>query len=280
MSDDDRGAWGAELAAWALAMERANLSPDTIRIRLYDVRRLARWAGWRAPWSLTDGELCDYLLSHRWARETARGCRSSLRAFWRWGVGTGRTEVDAAAGLPNIAPERPRPRPASPAGVVTALREADTRLLLMLRLANELGLRRAEVAQVHTRDLFEDLDGVSLRVHGKGRRERDVPLPADLARMIRRLPPGHLFPGAIDGHLSARWVGKLVARALPGEDTMHGLRHLAATELYRQSGGDLRLVQELLGHASPATTERYVLIGRDRLRAAVAERSERWGNAG
>jgi len=91
------GAWSADLTAWALAMQRADLSPDTIRIRVYDVRRLARWAGGREPWTLTGDELCDYLRGHRWARETARGARSSLRAFWRWGVGTGRTGVDAAA---------------------------------------------------------------------------------------------------------------------------------------------------------------------------------------
>lgn len=272
----NEGTWGADLSEWALAMARANLSPDTIRLRVYDVRRLGRWVGGRDPWTLTADELCDYVRGHRWSPETARGARSSLRAFWRWGVGTGRTDVDAAAGLPRIPPARPVPRPADPAGVVTALREADARLLLMLRLANDLGMRRAEVAQVHTRDVWADLDGSSLRVHGKGRRERDVPLPGDLARAIARLPAGYLFPGAVDGHLSARWVGKLVARALPGADTMHGLRHLAATELFRATNGDLRLVQELLGHASPATTARYVRVGSEQLRAAVSARASRW----
>lgn len=213
--------------------------------------------------------------AHTWARETARGMRSSLRRFYAWGVGTERTATNPAAGLPKIAPERPRPRPAPRSGVLVALHDADRRTLLMLRLANELGLRRAEVAQVHSRDVFEDLAGWSLLVHGKGRRERVVPLPVDLAGALRRLPPGYAFPGACEGHLSPRWVGKVCARALPGETTMHQLRHLAASEWFRETR-DLRVVQELLGHASLATTERYVAVDDDARRAAVSERAARW----
>jgi integrase len=275
MTTDD-GAWGAELEAWAGAMRRARLSPETIKLRLYDVDRLRRWAAPRGPWELTEDDLADYMADHRWARETARGARSSLRGFYRWAHGVGRIAEDPAAGLARIAPETPHSRPAAPGGVVVALRMSEERVVLMLRLANDVGMRRAEVAQVHTRDVVEDLDGWSLTVHGKGSKERLVPLPDDLARTLRHLPPGFAFPGRCDGHLSARWVGKLVARALPGPDTMHALRHLAATELYRRTGHDLRLVQELLGHASPATTARYIGVSKEDMRRAVTERARAW----
>jgi integrase len=135
-------------------------------------------------------------------------------------------------------------------------------------------MRRAEVAQVHRRDVVEDLLGWSLVVHGKGSKDRIVPLPSDLARVIRSAD-GYLFPGRIDGHLSPRYVGKLVARALDDGTTMHQLRHLCATEVHRETK-DLRLVQAMLGHASLATTQRYVAVDDAAMRAAIGARSRRW----
>jgi integrase len=151
------------------------------------------------------------------------------------------------------------------------MREADARVLLMLRLASGLGMRRGEVARVHTDDLTRDLVGWSLRVHGKGSRDRTLPLPDGLARDIIARGPGFVFPGSVDGHLSARWVGKLVSRMLPGADTMHSLRHLAATELHNATH-DLRLVQRVLGHASLATTQVYVHVDDDAMRRAIVDR--------
>lgn len=138
----------------------------------------------------------------------------------------------------------------------------------MLRLAAEAGLRRAEIARIHSRDLVDDLLGWSLVVHGKGGRERVVPLPVPLALELRGYGPGYVFPGADRGHLSARWVGKLVSRALPRPWTTHTLRHRFATRAY-QLERDLLAVQTLLGHASPVTTQRYVAQDEARLRATV-----------
>lgn len=137
-------------------------------------------------------------------------------------------------------------------------------------------MRRGEVARVHSSDLTPDLTGWTLRVHGKGSRERDVPLPDSLARALRGLPVGFAFPGAVDGHLSAAWVGRLVSRMLPVGVTMHQLRHLCATELHDDTR-DLIAVQQLLGHASVATTQRYVRPNADRVRRMVVDRAQRWG---
>lgn len=267
--------WSADLESFTRALRAAGKSEQTIALRLYHLQRLGLWASPREPWSLTLDDLLEWTGSHRWKVETRRSYRSSLRAFWRWGVLTERTGRDVAALLPSIPPAVPVPRPAPTAAVVTALHEADARVLLMLRLAHELGLRRGEVAQVHSDDLGRDLIGWSLHVHGKGSRDRDVPIPDDLARALRRLPAGWAFPGQVDGHLSARWVGKLVGRRLPAGVTMHQLRHLCATELHDEFR-DMRAVQTLLGHASIATTQRYVAVRHDRLRAMVAERASRW----
>jgi len=269
--------WPDELDAFTLALHAAGRARQTVELRRYHLERLARWARPRGlgPWSLTLDDLLTWTGAQRWSSETRRSYRASLRAFWRWGVLTGRTTHDVAAGLPSIPPAQPQPRPAPPEAVVTALHEADRLTWLMIRLGVELGMRRGEVAQVHSDDLLRDLTGWSLRVHGKGGKLRVIPLPDSLARALRRLPAGYAFPGNDGGHLSPRWVGKRVSRMLPAGVTMHQLRHLCATEVHEETR-DMRLVQELLGHASIATTQRYVKVNDDRMRAAVADRSARW----
>src|SRR5699024_2317799 len=123
---------------------------------------------------------------------------SSLRRFWAWGVSTGRTAQDTAAIMPMIRPEQPRPRPASSHVVEEAFRLSDDRVRLMLRLANELGMRRGEVAQIHPEnDVVQDVVGWALMVHGKGSRKRILPLPNDLADILRAAPPGYLFPSPV-----------------------------------------------------------------------------------
>lgn len=97
-----------------------------------------------------------------------------------------------------------------------------------------------------------------LRVQGKGGRVRVLPMSDGLAARVRaEAGAGYLFPGAIGGHVSPDWVGRLVGRSLPQGWSMHSLRHRFATVAYHHDR-DLLTVQGLLGHASPATTQRYV----------------------
>ena len=121
----------------------------------------------------------------------------------------------------------------------------------------------------------------ALRIHGKGGRERLVPvLPVaraavDAYRAICPFDPGPsgpLFLGARGGPLNQRAVQKVVAGAraqlgLPATATPHALRHSFATHLL-EAGGDLRTIQELLGHASLATTQIYTGVDQARLMEA------------
>src|SRR5699024_4559569 len=105
---------------------------------------------------------------------------------------------------------------------------ADERERLILRLAAELGLRRTEIALVHQRDMTEDLDGWSLLVHGKGDKERLLPLINSLSIALRTATlasGGWAFPGGDAGHLSPRYIGTLISRILPPGVTLHQLRH-------------------------------------------------------
>jgi integrase/recombinase XerC len=132
-----------------------------------------------------------------------------------------------------------------------------------LRLGEALGLRRGEAP----------LSGAMLRVRGKGSKERIVPvLPAvvdaigEYLRLCPFQPPaeGPLFIGAKGGPLSPRLVQLAMARlrgalGLPESATPHALRHSFASHLLG-AGGDLRAIQDLLGHASLSTTQRYTEV--------------------
>ncbi len=257
-------------------MRASRLTPQTIELRSSHLRRLARAGLAESPWSVTSQQLINWAGAHAWRRETARAMRSSLRRFWGWGVDVGRTLTNPALALPEIQAETPSPRPATATTVRAAICAAEPRVALMLRLANELGLRRGEVAQVHpANDLVRDPSGWSLLVHGKGLRKRVLPLPDDLARELLAVGDDFLFPSPNGGHLSPHWVGSLVSRALGDGTTMHQLRHLCATEIH-DATRDVRLVQVLLGHASLATTQRYIAVDQAQIRSALAIRSARW----
>jgi len=79
---------------------------------------------------------------------------------------------------------------------------------------------------------------------------------------------GFVFPGDDNGHMSPAWVGKLIARRLPEGWSAHGLRHAFATRLYH-STRDIFVVQRMLGHANPKTTQGYVLPLPDDLRISL-----------
>jgi integrase len=220
------------------------------------------------PWAVTADNLYDYCAGQDWARETRRGRRTTFVRFYAWGVYRGKVAANPAADLPKVKVDNGTARPAPDNVYQTALMAAKPREKLMLRLAAEVGMRRAEVAQVHSRDVMDNLVGRSLLVHGKGGRTRILPLPQSLGRTLSQMDPGYLFPGQDDGHLSPRYVGKLLRDLMPDTWTMHTLRHRFGTRAYALTS-DLLLVQEMLGHANPGTTRRYVQYDRERMRAAV-----------
>lgn len=267
------GGWLAAIAAWDEYERVHKLRPETTRrTRREQLQLLGRTIGTESPWEVTADQLATWFVGRAWKDETRRSRRTTFRGFYAWGVQSGHVIDSPALSIPVVKASDPNPAPVPDSAWRIAYAMADTRERLMLDLAEGHGLRRAEVAVVWPeRDLIEDLDGWSLLVHGKGGKTRVVPLDADVASTLRAMPAGWAFPGRIDGHLSPRWVGRVVADLLPGHHTMHKLRHRAASQVHEAGGGDLALTQDFLGHASPVTTRRYVKVRDGRMRAAIAK---------
>lgn len=259
--------WADILADFEIDLLGEGRSEETIKLRRRWVVRLAR-AVKKPPEQVTRRDILRFAHGQDWSPETRRSAYSSWRTFFAFCLREG--VRDEPIEIPCVKRAKPSPRPADDRALTMALKSDDQRVALAVRLAAGAGLRRGEVVKVMpSRDLFRDLLGWSLQVHGKGGKKRVVPISDDLAQDLLLLPPGYAFPGQIDGHLSASYMGRLVANALPAGVTMHMLRHRFATRAYTATR-DLVSVQTLLGHASPDTTIRYVQVVDERLRAVAA----------
>lgn len=267
MTSRDGAGDQSHLGAYRQYQLAADRPRSTVNLRCYHITRLMRDV--RSPLAATTEDLVEWLAQHTtWSTETRRSYRASMRSFYGWAHASGRIPADPSRALPLIRPKAGIPRPAPEDTIRGALERAEHRERLMIMLGAQAGLRRGEIAQVHTRDVVPDLGGWSLRVRGKGRRERLVPLLGELARALRAQPAGFVFPSPAGGHLTPAHVGKLMSRALGPDVTPHQLRHRFATRAYAQSG-DLYAVQDLLGHAKPETTEIYAQMPTGRTRSIV-----------
>lgn len=264
--------WALLIDEYGHASRGAGHSRETVRLRRDHLAHLAR--GLKGdPWSVTLPQLLGFVGRQDWAVETRRSRRTTYRGFWGWGIAVGYTTENVGALLPRVKPAEPVPMPIPMAELAEALARADEREWLILKLAVDAGLRRSEIAVIHVgRDLVRDLIGWSLVVHGKGGKVRVLPLPAALAMGLLARGQGYAFEGAIDGHLSARRVGELAQAVLPSPWTIHKLRHRFATDMHDEYR-NLEAVRKLLGHASVATTQRYVATDDAVLRAMMERRA-------
>jgi integrase/recombinase XerC len=214
---------------------------------------------------------------------------AGARSFARFLERNGKGKVGALAAIRT--PKLPRSLP-KPLAIADAKRMADTELRVgearekwiiardaaVLGLLYGSGLRIAEALAVKRKDAPVPGVGDSLTVTGKGNKSRMVPVLPQVAKLIAdyvALCPlelaadGPLFIGARGGPLGPRIVQLAMKRlrgalGLPDSATPHALRHSFATHLLAR-GGDLRAIQELLGHASLSTTQIYTAVDSERL---------------
>ncbi|HEX2486541.1 MAG TPA: tyrosine-type recombinase/integrase [Myxococcota bacterium] len=271
-----------------LAVER-NLSDHTRRAYASDLRQLAAFLGPAAtPQKVEAADVRAFLADCHRRRSAATVGRklAALRSFFGHLVRTGACAADPSLGLP--APRTPRrlPRPL-PVDDCHALLDGGAgapgvRDAAVLEVLYGSGLRVAELCGLDVGDA--DVARGELRVLGKGRRQRVVPLPAAARRALARYleearaaaaPNEPLFvvrppaPGRAARRLGPREVRRLLRRralaaGVPGRVHPHRLRHSYATHLL-DMGADLREIQELLGHRSLSTTQKYTAVSAERL---------------
>ena len=283
-----------------LTAER-DLAVHTVRAYLADVAGLLEHAtrlGQSEVESLDLRTLRSWLAKQQTvglSRTTLARRATAARVFTGWLARTGRAPIDAGASLgsPKAHPALPPVLRADEAAdlIRAAARAADDgsptglRDVAMLELLYATGIRVGELVGLDLDDVDRSRNVV--RVLGKGRKERSVPFGQPAGRAVERwLTEGRsvlwvehagpaLFLGARGGRIDQRAVRTLVHRRIsqvPGAPDIgpHGLRHTAATHLL-EGGADLRSVQELLGHASLATTQLYTHVTTDRLRRAYQQ---------
>ena len=215
-----------------------------------------------------------------WSPATSARRLSAVRGLFRFAEDAGWCETDVTTGLKPPKPRKRLPRALPPEQTQMLLGEdAETseRDMALLAVMYGCGLRVSEAVGLNIHDV--DLGAGELRVLGKGRKERVVPIPALAVALLEahwQLRLGHadpsqhaLFLNRSGGRLSTRSVQRMLKkRAMQtGADTSttpHTLRHSFATHLLA-GGVDLRAIQELLGHASLSTTERYTHLDINRL---------------
>lgn len=266
-------------------------------VRAYDVDLRAFYGFWEEQGVALDAvadvdvrHLRRYVAAHydQLARSTLARRLSALRTYLEWQVRRG--AVGANRGRLVQAPKGKRPLVAF-LGVDDVFRlmepepdpdrPLDVRDVAMWELMYGSGLRVGELVGLDVASL--QLDEGWVRVRGKGSKERDVPLGRRSVEALRlylhtreslvdRSPGGDdgaLFLNHRGGRLTARSVRRgleraQVVRGLDRRVSPHGLRHSFATHLL-DGGADLRSIQELLGHANLATTERYTHVSVDQL---------------
>jgi len=276
-------------------------SAHTQRAYLGDLRNLVAFVRDRGINDLSDVKLSDLRswLAHQSengaARSTIARRAASARAFLRWASRTGVIATDPSLRL--VSPQRLKTLPgvlkqdeASALLDVAAVAADDEdpvhlRDRAMLELLYASGIRVGELVGLDIDDI--DFGSNVVRVMGKGAKQRTVPFggPAAIAlqgwlhlgrgQVVAAGSGPALFLGRRGGRVDPRQVRTAVhqmLRHVPGAPDVgpHGLRHSAATHLL-EGGADLRAVQEMLGHASLATTQIYTHVSVERLRRSYLQ---------
>lgn len=260
--------WRKNIEGWTDTLRAAGLSAQTIKSRRYKMVHLAALLMPSGPKDVTTEQIVQTFARQQWKPETRKAYRNTISSFFRWLHKSGRRADDPSLDVPRVKKPHAHPRPCPDRYIAAAMEMATSSERLMIRLGAECGLRRGEIARVHSDDVVADSAGRSLIVRGKGDKQRIVPLPDDLACIIMDAR-GYLFPGRFGGHVEESYIGDHISRLLPDGYAAHTLRHRFATTAYAATH-DLFVVAELLGHESVETTEHYVAMPDGRLREATA----------
>ena len=260
LAERNRGRDLVLITEWLDWLASGSTAASTIRARRYALRAFAREYDLTTA---TPDNVTEYLGRPCRGPNGRKSVLATLRSFYRWALARGFVEQDPTRLARTIRVPVGVPKPVPEVVLARAIGRADPQTRLMLLLGAYAGLRRAEIASLHS----DDVSDTGLIITGKGGRMRRIPIHPRLATELGFT--GWVFPSPVRHgyHVGPSYVADRVEAVLEGW-TCHSLRHRFATCAYRATR-DIRAVQELLGHSSPTTTAKYVLIDEDAKEAAV-----------
>ena len=285
------------LVTWEIEAFRRSvggLSPASIRAYSSDAERFAEWAGRGGAQGPGDVDrillrrYLSFMATRRYSKATISRTAASLRSYFQWCARRGLITADPSARLSAPSPDSRLPRvlghaelhqllepEVEAAGTAGTRPEVARRDDAVLELLYGSGIRVAELCSLDVDDV--DLARRVVTVTGKGSKERQVLIHERCAGSLRAWlhgprgdmatevsPSAALFYNLRGNRLGPRDVRRLLDRRSPVPTHPHALRHTFATHLL-DGGADLRVVQELLGHASLQTTQVYTHVSKERL---------------
>jgi site-specific recombinase XerD len=290
------------LKKWAIAQFESTLTASAANTRAAYRRDVELFAEWMLdsmpsviPNMVEKEHVREYLAALHDRGATSRTIArrvAALRRYFAWAIrnGASKTNPTDAVHTPTVKGRLPRPLDAETVGRLVSSEDEDApewrraRDRVVLEILYGSGLRVSEVCGLTLQSVSSD--GSSLRVMGKGSKERMVPLSTPASEAIRRwLTVRHEVAGDATGSslvlsargnaLSRRDCTRLLDEAcvradIPGGTHPHALRHSFATHLM-DNGADTRSIQELLGHSDASTTQRYTHVSKERLRLVYSE---------
>jgi site-specific recombinase XerD len=290
------------LKKWAIAQFESTLTASAANTRAAYRRDVELFGEWMLdsmpsviPNMVEKEHVREYLAALHDRGATSRTIArrvAALRRYFAWAIrnGASKTNPTDAVHTPTVKGRLPRPLDAETVGRLVSSEDEDApewrraRDRVVLEILYGSGLRVSEVCGLTLQSVSSD--GSSLRVMGKGSKERMVPLSTPASEAIRRwLTVRHEVAGDATGSslvlsargnaLSRRDCTRLLDEAcvradIPGGTHPHALRHSFATHLM-DNGADTRSIQELLGHSDASTTQRYTHVSKERLRLVYSE---------
>jgi integrase/recombinase XerC/integrase/recombinase XerD len=290
------GAWQAAIDGYLSELSTRDASPATVRAYRRDLYELGAWASARGsdPGRLAYRDLRGYaaeLSGRRLAKSSIGRKLVAVRSFHRHLVDSGAARQNPADLLPTPKRDSRLPRVIAREEMAALLERIpattplEVRDRAMFELTYSCGLRAEEIVSIDLGDL--DFDSETVRVTGKGRKTRVLPVGEPAQRAVRRylesarrvLEPRRDEPALFVSRRGRRLSSSDVRRrldkwvreaAVAGHVSPHTLRHSFATHLL-EGGADLRSIQDLLGHANLSTTQIYTRVEPSRLRNEYAK---------
>jgi len=252
--------------------ERRGLRATTMATRRGVLSRLQRSAG-VCPCEVTRAQIDAWWDAHPASAPARAVDLSHLRSFYAWALDDGLRTDDPTRHLPMPRRKRGVPRPVSEDEMERAIGQAPDRVRPWLILAGYAGLRGAEIAGLRGEDV--DLErGVIIVADGKGGRQRVVPMHPRVREALAGVPGrGPVFRQQSGAQITPGCLQTVASDYLRGigcRSTLHAFRHRFGTRLYEKTR-DLRLVQEMMGHSSPATTAVYTAWSPERAALGIGE---------